>query len=124
MVCSGQVVPIPVRSTDLLRLHPVYFVRYNAKNEERITYSKFSDVKVIRSLSELQNCNPIFINLKSAAYYDFRYDGPFIFVEDEIIPLSVMFEDDIMSVSTDRLLSELTKYFYWDYWNGKRLAYC
>jgi hypothetical protein len=39
-------------------------------------------VKLVKHLSELGVVNPIFITIASAAYYDFKQFGPFLFVND------------------------------------------
>lgn len=71
----------------------------------------------IFSLSELRYSNPVFINISSVSYYDFKDYGPFIFVDDGIVPIDVMFGSDIVSVKLSELDKLLPRYFEESYWH-------
>lgn len=71
----------------------------------------------ICSLSELSQSNPIFINISSVSYYDFKEYGPFVFVDDGIVSIDVMFGSDIASVKLSELERLLPHYFDEGYWH-------
>lgn len=75
----------------------------------------------IFSLSELGQSNPIFINISSVSYYDFKDYGPFVFVDDGIVPIDVMFGSDIVSVKLSGLGELLLPYFEESYWYQARV---
>lgn len=60
----------------VVKAHP------NRKSSEYENYTAATGVEIVRHLSEIQNYSPIFITIVSAAYYDFRQFGPFVFVDD------------------------------------------
>lgn len=75
----------------------------------------------IFSLSELSHSNPIFINISSVSYYDFKEYGPFIFVDDGVVPIDVMFGSDIVSAKLSELNELLPLYFEEDYWHQAKI---
>jgi|GEM_PF-6712638 len=58
---------------------------------------KNSNVSVIQSLSELSELSPVFITINSAAYYDFRNQGPFIFIDDGFTNLEHFYGESVNS---------------------------
>ena len=93
-----------------IKVHP------NAVVDDHGFLSKWSSAIIVRKLSEVRYCSPTFINISSAAYYDFCGFGPFIFIDDGVVPMSVMFDDSIVSIKPEQLDEFLPKYFQESYW--------
>lgn len=64
---------------------------------------------VIRSLAVLSEVAPIFITINSAAYYDFRSQGPFIFVNDGYSNLEDFYGESLQSHSVEKIESEIKR---------------
>ncbi|MBN8444750.1 MAG: hypothetical protein J0M22_04695 [Gammaproteobacteria bacterium] len=96
---------------------PLYIKKHPNSIASDISYlDQWQEAVKIYSLSELRHSNPIFINISSVSYYDFKQYGPFIFVDDGIVPIKVMFGPDVISVSLSQLSDVLGKYLVADAW--------
>lgn len=64
-----------------VKLHP------NAIREDIDIFKKIENVETIYRLDELGKANPLFVATITTALYDFYRDGPFLFVNDGIVPI-------------------------------------
>lgn len=87
-----------------LKAHP------NRKLDEYSKKEAQSGLKIIGSLAEVGNIFPIFITIASAAYYDFRHLGPFLFVEDGFSDLKDFYGENVHSYSIDDLPEAIKSY--------------
>lgn len=101
---------------------PFYIKKHpNAISSDLQYLESWKAATKIFSLSELSQSNPIFINISSVSYYDFKDYGPFVFVDDGIVPIDVMFGADIVSVKLSELDELLLPYFEEDYWHQAKI---
>lgn len=67
-------------------------------------------IRLIRSLGEIGPSDPIFLNLLSTAYYTYLYDGPTVFVCDDLLQPWKLFGDGILFQRIEDLESELGRF--------------
>ena len=88
-----------------IKIHP------NRKVPVDLNQFSIAGVKVIRHLSEIKHAEPIFVSFYSAAYYDFRQLGPFIFIYDGFVwPEEVYGEDGLVCAPLEEIHTEILKY--------------
>lgn len=81
----------------LIKAHP---------NRDLSSYKEkelLSGIKIFRRLNEIENIIPIFVTIASAAYYDFRHLGPFLFVKDGYTDLEKFYGETVNSYSLEQL---------------------
>ncbi len=103
-ICSVLNVPV------IIKTHP------STDSADLKYLENWPQAKKVRMLNEIQPGNPIFINLNSAAYYDFKSNGPFLFVDDGVVPVDVMFGSHIKKVSLECIEQILPNYFEKQFW--------
>lgn len=87
------------------------FVKFhpNRGSQSRRNYLKkylnFEELKNVESLET----EPVFINLYSTAYYDFRPRGRVIFIKDSLFEPRTLFGTNIMTIDFENFESELLK---------------
>lgn len=73
----------------VIKAHP------NRGETEYAAYTRQAGITVIKHLNELGRVNPLFITIASAAYYDFRKFGPFLFVDDGYSDLRKFYGEEL-----------------------------
>lgn len=97
---------------------PLYIKKHPNSISSDIKYlDSWPNASKILSLSEIGNQSPTFINISSVSYYDFKEYGPFIFVDDGMVPIDVMFGREVTAVKLTELTKVLTNYFDEEYWH-------
>lgn len=88
-----------------VKIHP------NRKVPEDLSQFSISGVKVVRHLSDLSQAAPIFVSFYSAAYYDFRHLGPFVFIYDGFVrPEEVYGEDGLVCAPLEEIHTEILRH--------------
>ena len=88
-----------------IKIHP------NRKVPDDLNEYSISGVKAIKHLSDIKDADPVFISFYSAAYYDFRHLGQFIFIYDGFVrPEEVYGEDELVCVPLEEIHTEIIKY--------------
>lgn len=64
-------------------------------------------IEVDTSANFLEKVAPIFVTIISAAYYDFKDLGPFIFVAEDIVDLSTFYGEQVNQVTLENLEDSL-----------------
>jgi hypothetical protein len=80
----------------------------NRKPSEYQSYSALTGVDIIKHLYEAQNYKPIFITIASAAYYDFRQYGAFIFIDSGYDNLEEFYGEKVETCPIERLEHYIT----------------
>jgi len=85
-----------------VKIHP------NRKAPAELEDFTVQGVNAIRHLSELADVEPVFVSFYSAAYYDFRHLGPFVFVYDGFVrPEEIYGEAKLACAPLDQIAEEL-----------------
>lgn len=88
-----------------VKMHP------NRKVPGDLDQFSIAGVKVIRHLSDIKHAKPVFVSFYSAAYYDFRHLGPFIFIYDGFVrPEEVYGEDGLVCAPLEEIDNVLLNY--------------
>jgi len=96
---------------------PIYIKTHPNIKEKELASLKNSH-NTIKYLNELEPCHPIFINISSVAYYDFITEGPFIFIDEGIVPITTIFSKDIICANIPTLPKTLQSYFNYPQWQS------
>lgn len=88
-----------------IKIHP------NRKVPVDLNQFSIAGVKVIRHLSDIRHAEPIFVSFYSAAYYDFRHLGPFVFIYDGFVrPEEVYGEDGLVCAPLEEIHTEILRH--------------
>jgi hypothetical protein len=85
-----------------IKTHP------NLSRAQSMTIEKASGLPTFKNLKSLSGVQPIFITIISAAFYDFREMGPFLFVSEELVPLDAFYGEQVNITALDGLHEALS----------------
>lgn len=112
--CLGEF-SVETGITTVIKRHP------NAPHEEMNLYRKNYGLTIIKSLRELPASNPVFVTIMTAAFYDFYGEGPFLFVNEGIVPVKAVYGIDMLSTPVAGLKHRLTELCAINRWQSEHL---
>ena len=81
----------------VIKAHP------NRSQADYADYRRRTGLDIVRHLNELGTVAPVFVTIASAAYYDFRQYGPFVFIDDGYSDLNDFYGENLQGCSIDEL---------------------